>query len=114
MDTILLGFIGMLVAGSTAFFSTWAGLKIGPVEVSQVGVETPYGQTKYANIRKISLEKDQPATFFPSTTNEEGVTFLLIEELSGKTHVLSSENYPVQEVLTAIKEQMEKLKDRKN
>ena len=110
----LLGFIGILVAGSTVFFSTWASLKIGPVEVAQAGIETPYGQTNYANIRKISLEKDQPASFFPATSNEAGVTFLLIEELSGKTHVLSSDNYPVQEILTAIKQQMEKLKDRKN
>ncbi len=110
----LLGFIGILVAGSTVFFSTWAGLKIGPVEVGQMGIETPYGQTTYTNIRKISLEKDQPASFFPSTSSEGAVTFLLIEELSGKTHVLSSENYPVQEILTAIKQQTEKMKVRKN
>ncbi|MEM1218703.1 MAG: hypothetical protein AAGH79_07315 [Bacteroidota bacterium] len=105
----MLGFVGILVAGSTVFFSAWADRKIGPVQVSDTGIETPYGEALYANIRKVSVEKDNPTSIFPATSDADIASFLLIEEISGKTHVLSSENYPIQEILGVMRKQMETL-----
>lgn len=102
----LLGFIGVLVAAITLFFSSWAGHKIGPVQIDQMSIETPYGKANYRDIRRIYLEKDQGQGVFPARNSESATQLLIIEEITGKTHVLSSENYPVMEIITAIRDQM--------
>lgn len=100
---MLLFFVTMISAG-TAVFSALTMRKIGPVTITADAIETPYGRAPFGNIRKAEIINDQPVTLFPSAANRRNVKLLVIEENTGKAHVLSEENYDIQRIFGTLQE----------
>ncbi|MEZ4993655.1 MAG: hypothetical protein R2824_24745 [Saprospiraceae bacterium] len=100
---MLLFFVTMISVG-TAVFSLLTMHKIGPVTISQDAIETPYGRASFGNISKAEIISDQPVTLLPSAGNRRTVRLLVIEENSGKAHVLSEKNYDIQRIFGALQE----------
>ena len=99
----LLFFIIALVAGGTAGFSKLTSNKLGAVEIGADYLVTPYGTTDFDEIRNAYIEMDQKPSLFNPGQGKDRIRLLLIIENDGKTHVLSEENYPIQEILNTLK-----------
>ena len=101
---MLLFFAG-LISGGTAIFTGWTIIKLQPVSISATGIEMPGGMTKWADIRSVYIFHNQQKSLINPGLTRRTVRMLVIEEQSGKTHVLSEEQYPVNEIYGRIKEQ---------
>lgn len=100
---MLLFFLATISAG-TAFFSWLSMHKTGPVTITADAIETPYGKVAFTAIRNAEIIADQPVRLIPSNNNRGTVKLLVIEEQSGKAHVLSEENYDIQRIFGALRE----------
>jgi len=100
---MLLFFLTIISTGS-AFFSWLSMYKTGPVTISADAIETPYGKAQLSSIRKAEIIADQPVTLFPGNQDSRTVRLLIIEEHSGKTHVLSEKNYDIQRILGTLRQ----------
>ena len=99
---MLLFFLTTISAGSALF--SWLSMhKTGPVTIYADAIETPYGKTSFGNIRKAEIITDQPISLLPSGNNSRAVKLLLIEESSGKAHVLSEKNYDIQRIFGTLR-----------
>lgn len=107
MLVAMLLFFLTIISSGTAFFSWWSIRKIGPVRITDDAITTPYGKAIFRDIRKAEIIADQPVRLIPSNNNQAVVKLLVIEEQSGKTHVLSEENYDIQRIFGALREAME-------
>ena len=103
---MLLFFLATISTG-TAFFSWLSMRKTGPVTITADAIETPYGKAAFTSIRKAEIITDQPVRLIPSNNNSGAVKLLIIEEESGKAHVMSEENYDIQRIFGALREAME-------
>ena len=110
LTTMLLFFV-FLIAGSTAFFSQLFMYKVGPVNITESSITTPYGKVAFEDILNASIQVDkQPSIINPNITRKS-TRLLIIEEKDGGTHVLPEENYPIQEILGRMKELIRPEKD---
>jgi hypothetical protein len=103
---MLLFFLATISTG-TAFFSWLSMRKTGPVTITEEAIETPYGKAVFTSIRKAEIITDQPVRLIPSNNQRGAVKLLVIEEESGKAHVMSEENYDIQRIFGALREAME-------
>lgn len=104
MILAMLLFFAMTISGGTALFSWLTMHKIGPVTITADAIETPYGRIPFGEIRKAEIIADQPVRLLPSSNNRSTVKLLVIEESSGKAHVMSEENYDIQRIFGALRE----------
>ncbi len=98
----LLAFFVIIIAVTTAFFSSWAALKLTPVKVFSQSIETSFGNVDFGAIQKIYILNDQQLA--PLSGNPKGdiVRFLIIEEVDRKTHALSEENYEIDSLIQVL------------
>lgn len=97
----LLAFIAFLMTAGSAVFSAWAHSKLKPVTFYEKYFVTPYGRIAYTAVKQAEIRPDQQGGLGGD------INLLVIEEESGKIHVLSSENYPLERVLEKLKERVE-------
>lgn len=104
----LLSFIVALLAGGTALFSKLTSTKIGPVTLTSEAIETPYGEARLADIQNAYIEMNQRKSYVNPNITQDRVRLLLIIEKDGKTHVLSEANYPIEDILNQLRENVRK------
>lgn len=100
----MLAFFAFIIALGTAFFSWWSARKTGPVTVFTDAIETPYGRAGFADIQNAYLKKESQSSLINPKLVTGSVRLLIIEEKDGHAHVLSEQNYPVEQVMTALKD----------
>ncbi|NBC06594.1 MAG: hypothetical protein GVY26_05310 [Bacteroidetes bacterium] len=105
----MLLFFLFLIGSSTAFFSYMRLRKVGPVDIYEAGVKTPYGKVAFQDIRNAEIIVDEEPNVLSGNTGRR-TRMLTIIERDGKTHALSEEDYPIQEILGKMKQA---IKDRK-
>lgn len=102
LGAMLLFFVFM-IGISTAFFSWWTQRKIGPVKIYADAITTPYGEASFGEIDKAYIEEErQPSLINPNVTRER-YNLLIIEEIGGKVHALSEENYDLRDILQKLR-----------
>ena len=99
----MLLFFLMIISAGTALFSWLSMHKTGPVTIYADAIETPYGKTTFGNIKSAEIIIDQAVGLLPTGGNRRTVKLLLIEERSGKAHVLSEKNYDIQRIFGALR-----------
>jgi hypothetical protein len=102
----LLAFIVFLLAMGTTIFSAWASIKIQPVEITDRSVTTPYGEVGLDAIRQAYIEPRYERSLINPNVATDTMFFLIIEERSGKGHVLSEENYEIRAILKVLQERV--------
>lgn len=107
----MLIFYGVLIALGTAVFSFWNKQKIIPLVFTEQSVQTPYGELNYLNIRDARIRTETQTSLANPNLIRGKTDLLVIIETSGKTHVLSAENYDIRAVLGELRKRMRK-KDR--
>lgn len=105
----MLAFFVFMIAGCTAFFS-WAttAYKIKDVIVSVETIETGDGVSQIKHISKVYYHKDVQRSLINPGMQKGSTQFLIIEEIKGKTHALSAENYNIQQIHGLLKKRMKK------
>lgn len=104
---LLLGF-GIMIALGTAFFSWLSTTKLDTVKITAQGIELPEGKVKWNKIDRAYLHFDQQLQPFSGLPKGDTTRFLMIiERGSGKTHVLSEEDYEIEKIGEAIREKMD-------
>jgi hypothetical protein len=99
----MLLFFLMTISTGTALFSWLSMRKTGPVTISADAIETPYGKATFENIKQAKIINDQAVGLLPTGGNSRTVKLLLIEERSGKAHILSEKNYDIQRIFGALR-----------
>lgn len=99
----MLVFFGLIIAATTGFFSFWSMQKIGPVYVYETGISTPYGHTEFKNISRAYIEMNGKQSLISPGSTTQSVRMLFLEETGGKMHVLSEENYEIDEILKRMR-----------
>lgn len=94
-----LGIIGLGVSVLTYVNQT----KLPTIQLFENGMTTPQGQVHFDNIRKIELKELKEHSKYPIHKDGQMITLdtsrlILIEEYSGKAHVMSEVNYPLTEI----------------
>lgn len=92
----MLLFFAALIGGSTTFFSGMKLRKTGPVHFYESSLETPYGKVEYASIKDARIMADKTTSFINPNQSTRTTRLLMIEEKTGKAHVLSEEDYDIQ------------------
>ncbi len=104
---MLFFFLGMISFG-TSFFTFWTQQKTGPVILYAEAVETVYGKVAFAQIKNASITTMGNKSRINPQQQRGGSRLLLLEENSGKAHVLSEDNYDIQLIYNAIKSAIKK------
>jgi hypothetical protein len=99
----MLLFFLFLIGSSTAFFSYMRLRKVGPVDIYEAGMKTPYGRVQFADIRNAEIIIDEEPNVLSGSAGRR-TRILTIIERDGRTHALSEEDYPVQEILGKMKQ----------
>lgn len=103
----MLFFFAALISSGTAFFSWLKIRKTGPVSIYQDEVTTPYGSAAFSTIKDAYIHADnQPSLINPGKAVRT-TKILVIEEKSGKAHVMSEEDYPIKEILPVLKDALD-------
>ena len=103
LGAMLLFFCFMIGAGM-AFFSWWAKRKTGPVRIFTYAIETPYGLATFKNIKNAYMKEETRKSFINPNITTGSYKLLIIEEIDGKTHVLTEGNYDLEEIMKKLKE----------
>ncbi|MEQ8704103.1 MAG: hypothetical protein RIC19_09305 [Phaeodactylibacter sp.] len=98
----MLLFFTFLIGASTAFFSWMRTERLEPVMIYNNAVETSYGKVAYKDLGNAKIVTDQQNQPF-SNLNQGTTRLLVILEKDGKTHALSEEDYPIEEVLRELR-----------
>ena len=104
MLAAMLLFFLMLISSGTAFFSWLKIRKTGPVSIYKDAVETPYGRASFAAIKDAYIHADKEPSLIDPNRSVRTTNMLVIEEKGGKTHVMSEQDYPIKEMLPALKD----------
>jgi len=102
LAAMLLFFVALIGFG-TAFFSWLKIRKAGPVAIYADAVETPYGKAAFDAIKDAYIYADKQASFIDPGRSVRTTKILVIEEKSGKTHAMAEGDYPINEILPALK-----------
>ena len=103
MLAAMLLFFVALIGGGAAFFSWLKIRKTSPVAIYEDAVETPYGKAAFNTIKDAYIYADKQSSFIDPSRSVRTTKMLVIEEKSGKTHVMAEGDYPINEILPALK-----------
>ena len=103
LGAMLLFFL-FLIAASVSFFSWLTLQRTGPVYLFADAVQTPRGTIPFDRIRNARILTAGNRSFIDPQRVRGGQQLLVIEELDGTTHVLAEEFYPVQEILSQLRQ----------
>ncbi|MCB0705879.1 MAG: hypothetical protein KDC34_11240 [Saprospiraceae bacterium] len=105
----MLAFFGVLLAGGTAFFQGWTHLKKGPIVFYENQFKSGFGTTPYAEISLIRKEMvQQTAPFNPAIKTGVPMWILVVKGKADQVHMLSGEDYPIDEIAQKLEERMKK------
>ena len=107
LGMMLLGFIVMISLG-ILIFSSWAILRLVPVEISDDSFTSAYGTVSVDQIRNTYITMDQPDRGLFQVVPDAGTQFLVVELSDGSVHILSEKNYPLREIKTALDQTLSK------
>ena len=102
----MLLFFGILIFGTTGLLNFVNSLNLKTVKFYSDILETPQGRISYDDIQSAYIYVDKPFTLTQTPdqpTATKNRRLLIIEEYNKKTHVLSEENYQLEEILTTLK-----------
>lgn len=102
----MLLFFGILIFGTTGLLNFVNSLNLKTVKFYSNLIETPQGRISYDDIQSAYIYVDKPFTLTQTPdqpTATKNRRLLIIEEYNKKTHVLSEENYQLEEILTTLK-----------
>ena len=99
----MLLFFMFLIGASTAFFTWMRTKRLEPVLVYSDAVVTSYGKVPFEDIGNAKIMMDQQSSPF-SNLDQRGTRILAIMEKDGKTHALSEEDYPIEDILRTLRE----------
>ncbi len=102
--SILLG-IALLLTTSTAVLNFWNSLKFKTIKLYKDSIETPRGKVAYEDIQNAYIYIDKPMTI--STPPPDSLMnydrLLILEQFDKTSHVMSEENYPIEDILEKIR-----------
>ncbi|HMO38694.1 MAG TPA: hypothetical protein PKC76_07390 [Saprospiraceae bacterium] len=102
---MLLFFTGMIALG-TLVFNNLAQQRVGVVQIYADRLELGRRSIPFTDIDNAVIEEaGRSSSFNPGVLRDRNL-LLLISERGGKTYVLSSEHYPVQEVMGTLRSAM--------
>ena len=101
----MLIFFGILICGTTGLLNLVNSFNLKTVKFYSNSIETPQGKINYDDIQSSYIYVDKPLLM--SQNNQQASSpkqnrILIIEEYSRKTHVLSEENYQIEEILESL------------
>lgn len=102
LAAMLLFFVALIGSG-TAFFSWLKIHKTGPVVVYQDAIETPFGKAAFSNIKDAYVQASQQPSLIDPGRSVRTTELLVVEEKNGKAHVMSEEDYPIKDILPALR-----------
>ena len=98
---LLFGFLALIAAG-TGFFSWWTTVKTPAVVISETNLETGFGKAEWKDIGRFYIHFDRQLHPMSGIPVGDTTRLLTIIEKSGKTHVLSEENYDIDAIGKAL------------
>lgn len=98
----MLFFFGFLLSMGTAFFSGLSSSKTGTIIVGEASVEIGRRDVDYTTIKKAFLHEDLQKSFVNPSITRKKVQLLFIEQIDGKTEVLSELDYDVEAIFRAL------------
>ena len=99
----MLTFFGFIIAASTSFFSWLAVQKTGPVLIYEDAIRTPYGTVPFSEIVKAEIKDNKTTSMINPNLSTGGNQLLLIEEKGAKMHVISDQDFAVDEIFGALR-----------
>ena len=103
MMIAMLVFFAFIISLGISFFSFWSMQKIDNVLVYENSIKTPYGTALFTNIRRAYIEMNTQQSVVSGGRSGKSVRMLFIEENGGQMHVLSADNYKIDEILTKMR-----------
>jgi len=102
---LMLGFFVAMISASATFFSWLTTVKLTPVVMRTQDMDTPYGTVAYDDIRNAYFHQDNQKSRLAPDRVVSKTQFLIIDEISKKSHALSQENYDIDAIFATIKKQ---------
>lgn len=102
MMIAMLLFFAFLIGASTAFFTWMRTKRLEPVMIYTDAVVTSFGKVPFEDLGNARIMMDQQNSPF-SNLDRESTRILAILEKDGKTHALSEEDYPIDEILRELR-----------
>ncbi len=102
LGAMLVGFVAM-IALCTAVFSWWAFYRIATVQIYTNAIQIGNDRIDFATLNNAEIRKDEQKSFVNPMIVKNSVLLMLIEQRGGKTYVLSSEHYPVTDIMRKLK-----------
>ncbi|MDX1943174.1 MAG: hypothetical protein SFU99_21600 [Saprospiraceae bacterium] len=103
---MLLFFIGMISLG-TLVFNTLLHQKVGTVMIYRDGIQLGKRKINFAQIENARIEDASQTSFINPNIVKKKSQILLISERNGKVYALSSEHYPVTEVIATMRQALQ-------
>ena len=113
MILMLIFFCALISAGAT-FFSWLTTVKLTPVVMRTQDMDTPYGTVDYTDIRNAYYFQDKQTAKYAADKVIKETQFLIIDEISKKSHALSEENYDIDKIFSILEKQVKKSPDTDN
>jgi len=107
---LMLGFFIALISAGATFFSWLTTVKLTPVVMRTLDMDTPYGTVAYEDIRNAYFHQDDIKSRLAPDRVVDKTQFLIIDEISKKSHALSEEHYDIDGIFSTLKKQVEQLK----
>lgn len=103
--SILLG-IALLLTTSTAILNFWNSFEFKPIKLYSDSIETPRGKVAFENIQNAYIYIDKPMmiTTPPADSLMNYDRLLILEEFDKTSHVMSEDNYPIEDILGKIRQ----------
>jgi len=94
----LLIYFTFTISTGMAVFSWLSSKKMNTVEIYEDRMTTPYGEVVFKNISNVEIYTDNSTIDQSANAISNNSRMLIIEEYSGKSHILSEEIYPINEI----------------
>ena len=102
----MLLFFCLIVFGATGILNLVNTWNLKTVKFYESSIETPQGRINYDDIQAAYIYVDKPPLMGPNNNDQQPTPqnnkMLIIEEYSRKTHVLSEENYQINDILDVL------------
>ena len=102
---MLLSFIGV-ISFFTSLSRLYALWRMQPIKLYTEHIETPFGKTKYTDIKDFFVRTQNDYKPMQPTVVRDSIRYLMIIERSDKTHLLSEADYPIDSIFVKLDEEM--------
>jgi hypothetical protein len=98
----LLLLFGGMTASFSAIFRGVSLLRLTPVCIYVDAIETPYGKAELKNLADFYIKTETRARSMQPDVPIDSTKFLHLIEKTGKTHILSAGDYPIDSILAKL------------